>query len=782
MSDHALEGTEPTPQSGPVPHESAVQHVTGRAEYIDDSPEPAGMLHGALGLAAIACGRIVAMELGPVRAAPGVVEVITAADIPGRNDVSMPGVDDDPLLAEGRIHYHGQPVFMVVATDRTLARRAARLARIEYQAEPPILTIDEARARGARLVAPDLQLQRGDPAAALARAPRRLGGRAAVGGQEHFYLEGQVAAAFPREADEVLIHSASQHPAEVQEIVARVLGLPENGVAVQVRRMGGGFGGKESQPAIFAALAAVAARRLGLPVKLRPDRDDDMIVTGKRHEFAADYEVGFDETGRIAAVDVTLASRCGYSADLSRGVADRAVMHVDNAYYYPAVRARSQPLFTNTVSNTAFRGYGGPQGIGLAERWIEDIAYTLGLDPLEVRKRNLYGEGERSLTPYHQPVTDNIMPRVIEELERTSDYQRRRAEIIAFNAQSEFTKRGLSLIPVKFGIAYSAVFMNQGAALVSLYRDGSVHVNHGGTEMGQGIHTKMIQIAAAELGLPLSRIRVTATATDKVPNSVPTSGSLGTDLNGMAVVDALRKLKARLAAVVCPEDPAAVRFEGGQVVGPDGAAPLAEVCDRAWKARVPLSATGFYKTPQVHWDRAAGRGSPYLYFTYGASCSEVEVDTLTGEYTVLRTDILQDVGHSINRGIDLGQIEGGFMQGLGWVTTEELWWDDKGRLRTHAPSTYKIPLASDRPRVLNIALADWSVNAAPTVMRSKAVGEPPVMLALSVAGALAMACASVAGYALPPRLDLPATPERVLAEIERLRAAALREAPMEAAQ
>ncbi|MFE3837593.1 xanthine dehydrogenase molybdopterin binding subunit [Pseudogemmobacter sonorensis] len=771
ISAHELNGTEPVHQIGAIAHESARGHVTGGAEYIDDMPEPAGTLHAAIGMATIASGRILSMDLSAVRAAAGVVAVLTAQDIPGTNTVSAAGKGIDPLLAEGRVDYHGQPIFLVVATERALARRAARLARVEYQVEPPILDIAAARAAGARTIAAGLTVARGDVEAALAAAPHRISGTSSVGGQEHFYLEGQVALALPREEDEILVYSATQDPSEVQFVIAHMLHRPANAVAVNVRRMGGAFGGKESQPAIFAAMAALAADRLKRPVKMRPDRDDDMVITGKRHDFSVDYQVGFDDEGRILALDAVLFQRAGHSEDLSRGVADRAVLHVDNAYFLPAARAESRCLFTNTVSNTAFRGYGGPQGIASAERWIDDIAYTLGMDPLEVRRRNFYADGERSVTHYGQPVTDNILARLVDELAETSEYARRRAEIVALNRQPGPIRRGIALVPVKFGISYSAKFMNQGAALLSVYRDGSVHLSHAGTEMGQGIHTKMLQILASEFGLPLNRVRVTATATDKVPNTVPTSGSLGTDLNGMAVVDAARRIKVRLADVA-GASVEELRFEGGRVITPAGEMAFADLVEQAFKARVPLSATGYYRTPHVHWDRAAGRGSPYLYFTYGASCSEVAVDTLTGEYRVLRTDILQDVGHSINRDIDLGQVEGGFMQGLGWATTEELVWDAQGRLRTHAPSTYKIPLASDRPAVLNLRLAEWSVNAAPTVMRSKAVGEPPVMLGLSVPAALAMAAASVSEYAHPPRLDLPATPEKVLAEIARQRALA----------
>jgi xanthine dehydrogenase large subunit len=781
-SPHEFAGTEPVTLSGRVPHESGGRHVAGNAEYIDDMREPDGLLHAALGLSGEAHARILEIDLSQVLAAPGVVGVVTSADIPGRNDMSAAGHGGDPLLADGVTAYHGQPLFAVIATTRNAARRATRLARIGYDSIPANIDVAAARANAGRLLAPGLRLERGDVEAGLAASPHRLAGSVTIGGQEHFYLEGQIALAIPGE-DEVLIHVASQHPSDLQEVTARILGVPSHGVRVHVRRMGGGFGGKETQPAIFAAIAAVAAKKFERPIKLRPDRDDDMVITGKRHDFVVDYDIGFDDAGRILALDTVLHARCGHSEDLSRGVTDRAVMHADNAYYYPATRIEARLWQTNTVSNTAFRGYGGPQGIAAAERFVEDIAYTLGLDPLEVRKRNFYADPDRAHTPYHQHVHDNLLERIVGELEASSDYAARRQAILDFNARSPVIKRGLSLVPVKFGISFSKSAMNQGAALLSVYRDGSVHINHAGTEMGQGIHTKIAQVIAAELGIDLSRVRVTATATDKIPNGSPTAGSLGTDLNGMAAVDAARRLKSGIAALFAPDVPDRIAFANGRVSGPDIDLPWAEAVERAYQARIPLSVTGFYRTPGIHWNRQEGRGSPYLYFTYGASCSEVALDTLTGEYRVLRTDILQDVGHSINRDIDIGQIEGGFLQGLGWATAEELWWDSSGRLRTHAPSTYKIPLASDQPEIFNVRIAEWSVNAAPTVMRSKAVGEPPVMLALSVVGALGMAAASVADYALPPRLDLPATPERMLMAVERLRAdASSRTVPARAAE
>jgi xanthine dehydrogenase large subunit len=757
----------------PEPHESAVGHVTGSAPYTDDIPEPVGTLHACLGLSEIAHGRIVSMDLDAVRAAPGVVAVLTAADIPGANDISPTGLGDDPVFPTDTVAYHGQPLFAVVAETRDQARRAAALARIACDPLPAILGVEAALDAGAPDVTPPLTLARGDAEAALQAAPHRLQGRMRIGGQDHMYLEGQIAFAIPGEDGTLTVHCSTQHPAEAQQMVAQVLGLPFNAVTVQVRRMGGGFGGKETQMNLFAAVAALAATRLDRPVKLRPDRDQDMIATGKRHDFVADYDVGFDAEGRIQAVDARLAARCGFSADLSGPVTDRALFHADNGYFYPHVRLASRPLKTNTVSNTAFRGFGGPQGAVVAERIVEEIAFALGEDPLTIRQRNFYGPG-RDVTPYHQRVEDNILPRLVAELEASSDYRARRAAILDFNAQGGVARRGIALTPVKFGISFTATWYNQAGALVHIYKDGSVGLNHGGTEMGQGLFTKVAQVVASALQVDLARIRVTATATDKVPNTSATAASSGADLNGMAALDACRKLKARLVAFASDRwDVAAdaVAFAPNEVRVGDAAIPFDAFVKEAYMARVALSATGFYKTPKIHWDRANGQGRPFYYFAYGAAVSEVEIDTLAGEYQVTRTDILHDVGRSLNPAIDLGQVEGGFVQGMGWLTTEELWWDADGRLRTHAPSTYKIPLASDRPRRFNVALADWSENREMTIRRSKAVGEPPIILAISVVEALSMAVASVADYRVCPRLDTPVTPERVLMAVEGLRAA-----------
>lgn len=779
MNKHATANLRATKIRGGVAtdqrHDSAHKHVTGEAVYIDDMPEPAGTLHGCLGLSTVAHGTIRKLDLSGVRAAQGVVDVLTAKDVPGENDISPTGRHDEPVLADGRVEFHGQPLFAVIAKTREEARRACRLAVIEYEELPAVIDIGGLDPAKDKLVTPPLTLRRGDAGEAIANAPRRLKGRMRIGGQDHFYLEGHIAFAVPGEDHDVTVYSSTQHPSEVQHMVAHALGVPSHAVTVEIRRMGGGFGGKETQSNQFAAIAAIAAKKLGRAVKIRPDRDDDMTATGKRHDFVVDYEVGFDDEGTILGVDYTYAARCGFSSDLSGPVTDRALFHCDNAYFYPAVHARSAPLYTNTVSNTAFRGFGGPQGMVGAERVIDEVAFATGKDPLEIRKRNFYGTSDRNVTPYHQTVEDNIIRRIVAELEESSGYARRRREIDAFNKSSRFIKRGLALTPVKFGISFTATHYNQAGALVHVYTDGSVHLNHGGTEMGQGLYVKVAQVVAEEFQIDIDRVKITATTTGKVPNTSATAASSGSDLNGMAAQNGARQIRKRLVDFAAekyqvPADqvvflPNRVRV-GNQEIAFD------DLVKQAYFARVQLSAAGFYKTPKIHWNRDKGEGHPFYYFAYGASCSEVSVDTLTGEYMVERTDILHETGRSLNRAIDLGQIEGGFIQGMGWLTTEELWWDEKGRLRTHAPSTYKIPLASDRPKIFNVTLADWPEAHVPTIHRSKAVGEPPFMLAMSVLHALSDAVASVADHKICPRLDAPATPERVLMAIERLRAEA----------
>jgi len=752
-------------------HDSAHKHVTGLAEYVDDITMPEGTLHAYLGLSERAHAEIRRLDLEKVRQAPGVVDVLTASDIPGHNDVSPTGLHDEPIFAEKTVEFHGQPIFAVIAESRDLARRAVSLAEIEYFDLPHLVDVADALAANAPHVTAPLKLERGEIENGLAQAEHRISGTMRVGGQDHFYLESHIAMAIPGEDDEVTVFSSTQHPSEVQHMVAHVLGVPSNAVVIKVRRMGGGFGGKETQPNLFAAVAAVAAKKHCRAVKLRPDRDDDMIATGKRHDFKIDYEVGFDGDGRIDAVDGVFAARCGFSSDLSGPVTDRTLFHADNGYFYPHVRLRSRPMKTNTVSNTAFRGFGGPQGVIAAERMIEEIAYHLGKDPLEIRKANFYGDAERNVTPYHQTVTDNILHRLVGELEESSDYAARRAAVLEHNARNRIIKKGIALTPVKFGISFTATWYNQAGALIHVYNDGSIHLNHGGTEMGQGLFTKVAQVVADSFQVDLDRIKITATTTEKVPNTSATAASSGSDLNGMAAANAADKIKQRLVEFAVGkydvrEDD--VSFVANTVRLGARVMPFPDFIKAAYMDRVQLSATGFYKTPDIHWDRATGKGRPFYYFAYGAAVSEVSIDTLTGEYQVDRVDILHDVGRSLNPAIDLGQIEGGFVQGMGWLTTEELWWDDAGRLRTHAPSTYKIPLASDKPRIFNVHLADWSENKERSIRRSKAVGEPPFMLAASVLEALSMAVASVADYRRCPRLDAPATPERILLAVERL--------------
>jgi xanthine dehydrogenase large subunit len=737
-----------------LPHESAPLHVTGAAPYLDDVPEPRGTLHGVFALSPAAHGRLKSLDLTAARAYPGVVAVLTAADIPGRNNAG-PSPVDDPVLASDLISFHGQAMALVVAETFEAARKAARLVKADIDGLPALLTVDAAKAAEAWIL-PPVEIERGRPAEALAAAPHRLAGRTRLGGQEHFYLEGQGAFALPREADGLHVHSSTQHPTEMQHLVAELLGWEAHQVSVECRRMGGGFGGKESQSGQVACAAALAAWKTHRPVKVRLDRDDDMTLTGKRHDFLIEYDVGFDDAGVIRGVSFELSSRCGYSPDLSGAVNDRAIFHVDNAYWLDSVAVRSLRCRTNTVSNTAFRGFGGPQGIFAIEVVLDDIARTLGLDPLDVRKANFYGPSDgpdRNVTPYGMKVEDNIAPELVAQLEQTADYRARRSAIEAFNANSPFVKRGLALTPVKFGISFTATFYNQAGALVHVYADGSVLVTHGGTEMGQGLNTKVRQIVAGELGIGADRVRLLPTDTSRVPNTSATAASSGTDLNGMAALLAARDIKKRL------DD-----------FGATQPGPLAwdELVAKAYKARIKLWESGFYSTPRIHYDPKTMQGRPFFYFAYGACCAEVEIDVLTGENRMLRVDILHDVGRSLNPALDRGQVEGGFLQGAGWLTTEELWWTADGRLWTHAPSTYKIPAVSDCPADLRVAF--WKgENPEESVHRSKAVGEPPLVHGIAVFLALKDAVASAAGHGAARALEAPATPEAVLRALGALR-------------
>ncbi|WP_038493815.1 xanthine dehydrogenase molybdopterin binding subunit [Collimonas arenae] len=757
------------------PHESAILHVLGEATYTDDIPEAQGTLHAALGMSAKAHARIRSINLDAVRSAPGVVAAFTAADIPGTNDCG-PILHDDPILANGLVEYVGQPIFAVIADSHDNARRAVRKVVIDYEELPAILTPQAAHAAKS-YVLPPMRLQRGNAEQAFETAPHRVSGQLYVGGQEQFYLEGQISYAIPKEGNGMLVLCSTQHPTEMQHVVAHALGVHSHNIVVECRRMGGGFGGKESQSALWAAVAAIAAAKLKRPVKLRADRDDDMMVTGKRHCFHYDYEVGYDNDGRIVAAKVDMVSRAGFSADLSAPVATRAVCHFDNTYYLSDVDIKASCGKTNTQSNTAFRGFGGPQGAIAIEYIVDEIARNLGRDALDIRRLNFYGRNDeegRNVTQYNQKIVDNVIHELVAELEATSEYRQRRAAVEAFNATSPVLKKGLALTPVKFGIAFNVTHFNQAGALVHVYTDGSVLVNHGGTEMGQGINTKVAQVVAHELGIPLELVRVTATDTSKVANTSATAASTGADLNGKAAQDAAHTIRQRLAeffAKLHNGDAKAVTFSAGAVHLGEHSLPFGELTQKAYLSRVQLWSDGFYATPGLHWDPKTMTGHPFSYFAYGASVSEVVIDTFTGEWKLLRADALYDAGQSLNPAIDIGQVEGAFIQGMGWLTTEELWWNKDGKLMTHAPSTYKIPGISDCPQDFRVKLFK-NRNVEDSIHRSKAVGEPPLLLPFSVFFAIRDAIASVGGNRFNPPLNAPATSEAILKAVDAVRALA----------
>ncbi|MES2333782.1 MAG: xanthine dehydrogenase molybdopterin binding subunit [Pseudomonadota bacterium] len=795
-----------------LPHDAAPLHVTGQARYIDDLSFPANALHLAFGLSSVAHGEITGMDLAAVRAAPGVIAVLSAEDLPDMPDCS-PSAHDEPLLAVGEVHYVGQPVFLVVAESHLAARKAARLGQVSYRELPALLTVDEALAANSRFEQGPVVWAKGDASAAISKASKVVEGSFEVGGQEHFYLEGQVAAAIPQEGGDMVVHSSTQHPTEVQHKVAHALHLPMSAVRVEVRRMGGGFGGKESQGNALAIACAVAARQTGRPARMRYDRDDDMVITGKRHDLRIRYRAGVDDQGRILGLEFTHLFRCGWSQDLSLPVADRAMLHADNCYHLPHVRIESHRLKTNTCSATAYRGFGGPQGMVGIERVLDHVAFVVGREPLEVRKANFYrgmanadasggdisakmkgrargaevdlssrgaaapvgsqelaADGRVQTTPYHMPVEDFIGHELVAELERTSDYRGRKAAIAEWNRRSPVLKRGIALTPVKFGISFTLTWLNQAGALVHVYQDGSIALNHGGTEMGQGLFQKVAQVTASVFGVDVGMVKITATDTAKVPNTSATAASSGSDLNGMAAKAAAEVIRGRLAEFIAEKHqvkPSTVKFVDGTVRVAGEVYDWARVVAWAYQARVSLSSTGYYATPKIVWDRVKGTGRPFFYFAYGAAVTEVVIDRLTGENRVLRTDILHDTGTSLNPALDVGQVEGAYVQGVGWLTTEELVWDGKGRLATHAPSTYKIPACSDRPDVFNVAL--WGKpNREDAVGKSKAVGEPPFMLGISALYALSDAVAACGDGSVYPALDAPATAERVLMAVRRV--------------
>lgn len=750
-----------------VKHDSAAKQVTGEAVYIDDRLEFPNQLHVYALLSTQAHARITKLDVTPCYEFDGVTIAITAQDVPGQLDIGaiLPG---DPLLADGVVEYYGQPIIAVAANDLETARKAAHAAIVEYEALPAILDVKEALAKK-HFVTESHQQKRGDSAKALAKAKHIIEGELEIGGQEHFYLETQVSSVMPTEDGGMIVYTSTQNPTEVQKLIAEVLGIAMHKVVVDMRRMGGGFGGKETQAAGPACMCAVIAHLTGRPTKMRLLRNEDMTMTGKRHPFYNQYKIGFDDNGVIQGAEITVAGNCGYSPDLSSSIVDRAMFHSDNAYYLGDATVTGHRCKTNTASNTAFRGFGGPQGMMTIEHIMDEIARYLKKDPLEIRKANYYGDEGRNVTHYYQTVEDNFLPEITEQLERSSDYHARRKAIVEYNANSPILKKGLAITPVKFGISFTATFLNQAGALIHIYTDGSIHLNHGGTEMGQGLNIKVAQIVAEEFQVDVDRIQITATNTDKVPNTSPTAASSGADLNGKAAQNAAITIKHRLiefAASHFGVTPEEVVFKNGMVQIREKIMTFADFAQLAWMNQISLSSTGFYRTPKIYYDHEKARGRPFYYFAYGASCSEVVIDTLTGEYKILRVDILHDVGASLNPAIDIGQVEGGFVQGVGWLTTEELVWNEQGRLMTNGPASYKIPAVADMPIDFRTHLLENRSNPEDTVFNSKAVGEPPFMLGMSVWSALKDAISYVAVDGAIPKLNTPATPERVLMAVQ----------------
>ena len=752
-------------------HDSAISHVMGTATYVDDMLKPESTLHLAVGKSAHAHARVLNMDLSAVRAADGVIDVITFKDLPAKTDIGAV-FDGDPLMVDEITEYVGQTLFAVVATSHRAAKKAVLNAIVEYEPLPAILTVEEAL-KQQHFVRPSHFMERGDAQAELESAPTRVAGHIHMLGQEHFYLEGQVSYVVPCDDGGLEVYTSSQHPSEVQQLVAEVVDLPFHAVTTIVRRMGGGFGGKETQAAAWACLCGIVAKRQNVPVSMRLDRQDDMVVTGKRHEFSNRYDVGVNDEGQVLGVDMQLSGLCGYSPDLSDAIVDRAMFHCDNAYYYPAAQIAGHRCKTHTVSNTAYRGFGGPQGLLTAEYMMDHIAYTLGKDPLQVRLANLYQNGQS--THYGQPIEHFDLATIMQTLADDNEYDKRRQQITAANKKAEAEgsdkRLGLALTPVKFGISFTVQTLNQAGALVLIYTDGTIQVNHGGTEMGQGLYIKIAQIVANEFDVDLDTVKATATRTDKVPNTSPTAASSGTDMNGKAAQNACITIKDRLVEFaaehfeVAAED---IKFESNHVhIGDKEVLTFADFVLLAYQHRISLSSTGYYKTPKIFYDRSKAWGRPFFYFALGASCAEVEIDTLTGEYKVLRCDILHDVGQSINPAIDIGQIEGAFVQGMGWLTAEELIWDKKGNLASNSAANYKIPTAHDLPKQWSVKLFDRK-NEEQTIYNSKAVGEPPFMLAASVWCAINNAVASLGDYKKNPDLTMPATPEAVLKAIMRL--------------
>ncbi|NQZ31088.1 MAG: xanthine dehydrogenase molybdopterin binding subunit [Oceanospirillaceae bacterium] len=753
-----------------IPHEAAERHVTGEALYIDDRVEFANQLHLYPVLSEVAHGLIKHIDISQCKDVAGVECVMLAQDIPGNPDIG-PVLAGDPLMAADKVEYIGQVIAVVVATSHAIARRAAALVKVDISPLKAILQVKEAHALKHYVLEPHTHTI-GNANAALANATHKLKGEFEIGGQEHFYLETQICSTVPTEEGGMLVYSSTQHPSEVQKLVAQVIDVPLNKISVDMRRMGGGFGGKETQAAQPACLAALASHLTNKPCKMRLERKQDMCMTGKRHPFIIQYQVGFDQQGLLSGLKLDLLADCGYSPDLSGSIVDRAMFHSDNAYYLGNAIITGYRCKTNRASNTAYRGFGGPQGMVAIESIMDHIARFLNRDPLSIRKLNYYQKDQRNITHYGQKVEGNLLEEMTAQLELSSDYDNRRQQIIAFNKKHPFMRKGMALTPVKFGISFTATFLNQGGALINIYTDGSIQLNHGGTEMGQGLNTKVAQVVAEEFQVDIGNIVITATHTDKVPNTSPTAASSGADINGKAAQNAARTIKSRLIKFAQSHyqvTAAQIRFVNNHVVLDKQVITFVELIQQAYFGQISLSSTGFYRTPKIFYDRDKAHGTPFYYFAFGMACSEVIIDTLTGEYKVLRTDILHDVGDSLNPRIDLGQVEGAFVQGMGWMTTEELKWDDSGRLLTCNPMSYKIPAITDTPNDFRVKLVENRKNPEDTVYHSKAVGEPPFMLGISVWCALKDAVASLGDYKIQPIMNSPATPEVVLFAAEKMR-------------
>ena len=751
-------------------HDSGIKHVSGFAEYTDDISEPLNTLYGAIGWSKKAHAKIKKIDLDNVRKSEGVISVVTYSDIPGRNDVG-PVFDGDPIFPKTKVEYYGQPLFAVAATSMEFARKAVLKAKIFYQELKPVITIKDALKKKSLLFDPRI-IKKGNASKKINNSKNRLKGNFTTGSQEHFYLEGQVALVIPKEDNNFLIYSSTQHPSETQQILAKMLNQKSNSIDVLVRRIGGGFGGKETN-FITAAICCLLSHKTKKPIKLRLDRDDDIIITGKRHDFFSDYEVGFDEKGRINGLKLKLASRCGMSPDLSMAINERALLHIDNAYFLRDLEVKNYLCKTNTASSTAFRGFGGNQGMMAIENILDNISRFLKKDPAEVRKINFYGNKDRNVTHYGMKIADNVINELFENLKIKSNYKKRSQKIKQFNQINKFKKKGIAITPVKFGISFTTIHLNQAGALVHIYTDGSIHMNHGGIEMGQGTHTKIAQLVSNSLGVPYEKVKISATNTSKVPNTSASAASSTTDLNGAATLNAVSKIKSNLNnfirkkyKIFSKNEP---MYKSGHIYFGNRVFNFDQIIKEAYLNRVSLSSSGFYSTPKINFNKKTFKGRPFYYFCYGAAVTEVTIDTLTGESVLDRVDILQDAGNAINPALEHGQIEGGFVQGQGWLTMEEVIWGDDGKIKTFSPSTYKIPAVTDIPKIFNVEIYKKGMNIEKVVNKAKTTGEPPLMLAMSVFFAIKDAIASISNYQKTPDLDAPATAEKILLSIKKLK-------------